>query len=446
MLYVWWLHFFFLALHHYKQTKFIMSKKTATNPIAKLASISDGETMRTTIASLLNLPTTVSLQAAITMFFMQNSSFTKEYKEFVKHYNNRKVNTNHIKTLRAILNEDDMLQIWYPSLVIENRLGLTEKDMEDIRTALNKGEEVDDSKFKKRKRAGSHVPKYIIVDGQHRFEAFKAEKKEIVFCDLTPLYGDKVKDPEFVKMLVDKFNIGVKSYTRSEIREKRAELNDFLKAIKEEASKINIRIHKDKNMRSEGLAHMKKGYDVKQFYKVISNSWIEKALGDVAAEHVKTSYMSKEGIADEDRKRIRRSIQFSKCFIDGLEGHFPPMTTEAYAWVHHMTNHVTGSSIDVQFFDKLSVYLKNQLTEILGGNKLRVKQDLMDGVTMYKDNSVIEGFLRENYTFTKSKQPVNDKKGFYAYEITGIITPNGKVVSAKALKKAKAEVAMAMAD
>jgi hypothetical protein len=390
-----------------------------TNITSSVLSEKELLNLRNRISKSLDLPKTISLQTGITMFFLKTATFTNEYDEFVKHYNNRDINKNHIKTLQEILKEEDGLQIWYPILVVENKVGLTEDDIKDIKRSMKKGVAIDQDKYKKKSRQGAHIPKYIIIDGQHRFDSFRSQDKEIVYCDLTLLYGERVNDPEFIKDLVDKFNIGSKSYTKGQIRVTRGTKNSFLKTVIEESRKVNIRISKDKNVRHEYDKHASKGSQVVTFDKAISKSWIEKALLDIAAEHTKSNYMSKSVISNADKVKIRKSIAYSKCFIDGLDGHFPPQTTEAYAWVRRMVKYVLNTAVDVEYYSKLSKFLVNERSRRLYGNSIMTKTDLKHAVEIYSDKTLISRFLKENYNFNIIVNNANDSDSNY-YELLSI--------------------------
>jgi hypothetical protein len=367
----------------------------------------DEESLRTKIINVLGLNPTTSLQAAVTMFFLRTADISLDYNKFIRHPDNRKINNNHVSTLVEILNEGGDQQIWYPVLVVKNYMGITANDP--------KGVVEDETAKPKRgaaKRVGTYVPEYILVDGQHRFEAFSKSGMEIVYCDLSTIYGDRVKDVNFVKGLVDKFNIGVRSYTMKEVRGKRRDVNDFLKNIYDEASKItNVRIHKDKNMRSEYIKHAQKGYETKNFAEIISNSWVEKALSDIAKPHVTTSFMSKDSLNKDQIKLIRKALHYSKCFIDGLDGHLPPMTTEAYSWVGYMTKNIHGSNVDPQYYEKLSKFLKDRMYVLNGGGSLRSKSDLKNASDMYRDHSVVREFLNTNYIIEVLTKPRTTSTG-----------------------------------
>lgn len=270
---------------------------------------------------------------------------------------NRPVNSDHVSTLSTIISNGNNL--WHPIFVIENKFKVKkgyfqESKMNSLRLNSDGSYSVIDDE--------DNIPNFIIIDGQHRFHAFKNTNTSFPFYDVTNVlnieYLDEVID------IVNNFNIGVNGYTQSMIRDKNLETSPYLKYFDDITKNIMIDQQADKNIRKTGEKHVKRHItiplnDRKSPYKI---SFVNKgSIGLIKKEvdrHVKNKYMSTEPLSKE-LKDYMDDLVLVFQMINRLTDGYTPYQTTIYQFLIYIKNQIVYKNID---FKDFLIKFENHLT------------------------------------------------------------------------------------
>ena len=337
----------------------------------------------------------------------KNTEISNNYSDFGFHSNNRDIDRKHVEYLSWLMNNNKceiLPSVWQPILVIDNYFEII-----DERTKIK--------------------PKYIILDGQHRFETFKENIEDVLFCNISILLKD-IKNINIEKLAnevadrVDMLNTGSKSYTSKQTRVRRERVNPYLMFIKKESANMDITVHNDRKVDKKKHTHNDNDYKTIPF-DFLSYDWVNKAitytLPNIEKNNRKKKWMENYVLNDEDKKEIIKAIKYCKCFIEGLDGHMPNSTTILYSWLKYVNSNIKGVEIDDEYFDKLTKFLKNKMKlKISDKDELNFYIGILYNDEKGNRSKNIAEFLNDNYEVNVTNKNMNNDKNIKIYDIKSI--------------------------
>jgi hypothetical protein len=282
------------------------------------------------------------------------------YDFIAPHPRNRKINDDAVRILSLLLNDKDA--IFLPIFVVK---------------ASNEDRRLMDNK----------KIKYLIVDGQHRFESAKEETFPYLYIDVTDYFLENGKvNSDKVAKTVDALNIGVRAYDNKTLKEKNQNdaflsyYNDLVKDVELTVSKTN------------------KYGDVQ--YKVVDLSkkcTEEFVIGATKIKRFrKSKYRSGDKLTKDEKESMNKAVKFYKATIDGMSGYFYDPSYQFRDFVHSFVTKVELGDVDSNlFYQKWTDFLKDKYQHINTQNKREVYDEMFSLPSRDFVGNIFNEFLEE---------------------------------------------------
>lgn len=284
---------------------------------------------------------------------------------------NRPLKKDHVSTLSTILSNGSNL--WHPIFVCENKFkiksnNISGKIMKFLNDNLDGTYSIIDS--------DGNIPKYIIIDGQHRFEAFKNKNTSFPYYDSTNVNNIDYLD-EIIEF-VNNFNIGMNSYNYAMVRAKSSHTSPYLEYFKKITKKTKITQKVDRNIRKPEERHEKTNItiymdDKKCPYKVsFINKTIRGQLKKEVDNHVKNKYRTNTKLSKELKEHMDNALLVFKMINEISEGYTPHQST-LYKFIGNLMYNITFQNISFKdFINKLTEHFISERNIFKSSNNINL--------------------------------------------------------------------------
>jgi hypothetical protein len=316
------------------------------------------------------------------------------------------------RTLETILVENrPEQQLWHDILVIENNFKLIDVNSAKRTFLINKVvysiiDNLDGTySFGVDTGTGNiYLPKYIIIDGQHRFLAFKRQNVAFPFKVITHLPAELEKIVKFV----NNFNIGTEGYKQKQIEDQAVAANNpLVMAIRTALSKRTIKVQEDQALSkkkhvsklvAKNMLDSNYGQSVAYFTKSIRKTT---AFGVELQKHKDRKLLLNQTVSPELLQHIDRSIMVLEVVNRLLDGYKLSKTTIIYKFLADLTYNVDfGKNCFATF---MAAFEKQLSRKVKKGNKIQSQADILTRAELLFGNfeQEMDSFLVGN----KAKYP-----------------------------------------
>jgi hypothetical protein len=241
--------------------------------------------------------------------------------------------------------------------------------------------------------------KYLIVDGQHRFESAKEEGYPYLYIDVTEYFAESgYVDPEKIAKTVDALNIGVRAYDNKTLKKVNQD-DAFLSFYNELVEDRYVAVAKRKKVRSGG-------YNVELREVELSRKCTEEfVIGATKIDKFKKSkYRSGKALTDDEKDKMEKAVSFYKSTIDGMSGYYYDPSYQFRDFTSSFVNkiHFEEDVNREDFYRRWTAYLLDKYSHISFDTKNDIYDELFSIPRNYM-GEVFDEFLTTNAEYETEK-------------------------------------------